>query len=157
MRKRSRYRPGPVAAWLPHSDRMTIEIMSRVMVDKLASGLFDELDANTVAYELNITRRLAVIGGHDDFRQKSDACMAAFVGIRQRQMRTGKWGSTGEEFQILCQHLGGLADYFSRQSVHSIESARQWVLAVNLKMQAAGVISADIGENMKLENIVEAA
>lgn len=157
MRKRSKYRPGPIAAWLPQSDRMTIEIMSRVMVDKLASGLFDELDANTVAYELNITRRLAVIGGHDAIRKNTDACMTAFVGIRQRQMRTGKWGATGEEFQTLRQHLGGLADYFSRQPVHRIESARQWVLAINAKMKAAGVISADVGEDGRLENRVEAA
>lgn len=152
MRKRSAYRPGPVAAWLPKSDRMTIQIMSHVMVDKLAAGLFDEIDANTVAYELNITRRLAVIGGHADARRASDECMAAFVAIRQRQMRTGKWGASGEELQVLRNYLGDLSDYFSRQPVHRIESARQWVLAMNEKMKAAGLIHADISDDGNVIN-----
>lgn len=154
MRKRSRYRPGPVHAWLPKAERTTIEIMSRVIVDKLAAGLFDEIDSNTVGYELNICRRLAAIGGHEAAIKQSDACIAAFVSIRQRQIRTGKWGATGDEFQTLRQHLGDLADYFSRQPVHRIESARRWVLAVNEKMKVAGVISADVGEDMRLENRV---
>jgi hypothetical protein len=157
MRKRSSYRPGPVAAWLPKSDRMTIQIMSHVMVDKLVSGLFDELDANTVAYELNITRRLAVIGNHESIRRAADECMAAYLGIRDRQLKTGKWGANGQEFQTFRQYLGGLSDCFSRQPVHRIESARQWVLAINKKMQAAGALSADIGDDMKLENVVRAA
>jgi len=157
MRKRSSYRPGPVAAWLPKSDRMTIEIMSHVMVDKLVSGLFDELDANTVAYELNICRRLAVIGNHHPIQQAADLCMTAYQGIRNRQLKTGKWGANGEEYQTLRKYLGELSDYFARQPVHRIESARQWVLAINKKMQAAGALSADIGDDMKLENVVRAA
>ena len=157
MRKRSSYRPGPIAAWLPKSDRMTIEIMSHVMVDKLVSGLFDDLDSNTIAYELNITRRLAVIGNHEPIKQAADECMGAFIGIRTRQIKTGKWGANGEEFQTLRKHLGDLSDYFARQPVHRIESARQWVLRINRKMQEAGALSADIGDDMKLENIVRAA
>lgn len=158
MRKRNKkYHPGPVHSWLPRSDRMTIQIMSHVMVDKLAAGLFDDIDANTIAYELNIARRLAVIGGHESTRDDVDCCMAAFVGIRQRHLRVGKWGANADELQTLRTLLGSLADYFSRQPVHRVEVARQWVLAANLKMQAAGAISADIGENMKLENIVRTA
>lgn len=157
MRKRSKYTPGPVHSWIPKSDRMTIQIMSHVMADKLSSGIFDEIDANTIAYELNIARRLAVIGGHEATRDSVDECMAAFVSVRQRQTRVGKWGATADELQTLRSLLGPLADYFSRQPVHRVETARQWVLAVNRKMQAAGVISADIGEDMRLENVVEAA
>jgi hypothetical protein len=127
------------------------------MVNKLVSGTFSDIDANTVAYELNITRRLAVIGGHESVRQAADECMAAYLGIRDRQMKTGKWGANGQEFQTFRQHLGGLSDYFSRQPVHRIESARQWVLAINRKMQEAGAMSADIGDDMKLENVVMVA
>lgn len=156
MRKRSRYRPGPVAAWLPKADRVNIETMSRFIVDKLAAGLMDELDANTVAYELNIARRLAVIGGHEAARQVADECMAAFISIRQRNLRSQKWGATGEELQTLRNYLGDLSEYFSRQPVHRIESARQWVLAMNQKMKAAGVISADIMDDGKMVNEVKA-
>ena len=157
MRKRSKYKPGPVLSYLPKSDRMTIEIMSHVMIDKLVSGIFDELDANTIAYELNITRRLAVIGNHEPIKQAADECMSAYQSIRARQLRTGKWGANGEEYQTLRKYLGDLSDYFARQPVHRIESARQWVLAINRKMQAAGALSADIGDDMKLENVVRAA
>lgn len=158
MRKRNRkYRPGPVHSWLPREHRTTIQIMSHVMVDKLAAGLFDELDANTMAYELNIARRLAVIGGHHEMRNNADECMESFTAIRQRESRTGKWGASGDEYQTLRQHLGPLADYFSRQPVHRVEAARQWVLSANRKMMEAKVISADVSEDFRLENLVEAA
>lgn len=156
-KRTKKYRPGPKLSLLPIADRTNIQIMSHVMVDKLAAGIFDELDANTMAYELNITRRLAVIVGHDAIRDNADECMAAYVSIRQREARTGKWGATGEEYQTLRQHLGNLSDYFSRQPVHRIESARQWVMAANRKMMAAGVLSADVGEDMRLENMERAA
>lgn len=157
MRKRSHYRPGPIHAWLQKSDRTTIQIMSHVMVDKLAAGIFDEIDANTMAYELNIARRLAVIGGHAVTVDDVDECMSAFTAIRRRHVRVGKWGANAKELKTLRTLLGSLADYFSRQPVHRVEVARQWVLAVNRKMQAAGALSADIGDDMRLENIVEAA
>lgn len=77
--------------------------------------------------------------------------------IHFHHLKTGKWGASGEEFQTLRKHLGNLADYFARQPVHRIESARQWVLRINKKMQEAGALSADIGDDMELENVVRAA
>jgi hypothetical protein len=61
---RRKYRPRPVQTWLPGNIRTDIEIMGFFFSNKLASGTFDAIDSNTVAYLLNVCHKMAVDTGN---------------------------------------------------------------------------------------------
>lgn len=156
MRKRSAYRPRPVTAWMPHSDRRNIELMAYYLAPKLAAGLFDDVDGNTLAYTLNLARTLAVNGGYLAMVSTIDTAMQAFLGIRKRKERLGKWGAAGEELLILEEHLPNIAAWMVIQPVHRIEAARHYVLRINEKMRDSGALFADVTSDGDLENVVAA-
>lgn len=132
MKKRQ---PRPVTSYLPSSERTTLKIMAHVIVDKLAAGLFDEIDDNTLAYLLNVTLYLALDNGNDDIEQSANACLNSVREIRKRKARVGKWGANEDELKALLVSIDACASYFADQPVHRIEAARQRVLAVNRKMR----------------------
>lgn len=133
MKKRQ---PRPVTSWLPSSERTTLKIMAHVIVEKLAAGLFDEVDDNTLAYSLDVSLYLALGNGNDEIVQDAESCLDALREIRQRQRRVGKYGANSEELAVLATRIDACVGYFVDQPVHRIESARQRVLAVNEKLRA---------------------
>jgi len=118
--------------------------------------VFDEVDSSTMAYLLNVGRRLAVFGNRQDMIEKADICMAAFLAIRQRHISLGKWGAAGAELVSLRLHVPDLADYFNAQPLHRLETARKWVMQANERMKAEGLLSADVREDGRMENGVRA-
>lgn len=152
-KRRKSYRgPKPVMSWLPRGERLDIAIMSHTMINKLASGLFDDLDANSMAYLINVVRRLGVQGGNQGVVDGADFCMEAFLAIRQRQLRMEVWGAAGPELVILKSFFPVLTRWFNAQPVHRIAYARIWVLEINQRMQAEGLLSADVRDDGRLEN-----
>lgn len=154
---RKKYRPKPVASWLPAEDRRAIEIIGHYFAPKLAAGLFDDIDANTLAYTLNLVRKMAVDADYQGMITVCDITMTAFLGIRQRFERIGKWGATGPELLLLEEHLPHIAAWFILQPVHRIEEARRYVLKINARMMQEGLLFADITHNGQIENAVKSA
>lgn len=132
MKKRQ---PRPVMSWLPSSERTTLKIMAHVMIEKLAAGLFDEMDDNTLAYTLDVSLYLAMGNGNDEIVQDAESCLDVLREIRQRRQRVGKYGASGDEMEVLATRLDACVSYFVDQPVHRIEAARQRVLAANEKMR----------------------
>lgn len=157
MSKRKKYRPKPIASWLPPEQRRDIEIIGHYFAPKLAAGMFDDMDGNTLAFALNVAHKMAVDTGYQAMINMADVAMQSFLGIRQRRERVGKWGAAGEELLILEEHLPNIASWFITRPVHRIESARKWVYEQNDKMIKAGVLFADIADDGRLENTVKAA
>lgn len=155
MRKRSKYRSKPVADWMPARDRHNIETMAHFLAPKLAAGLFDDIDGNTLAYTLNLAHKLAADGGYMDMLRTVDVAMEAFLSVRRRKERIGKWGAAGEELLILEEHLPNIAAWMVQQPVHRLADARAYVLRINEKMRSQGALFADITSDGKLENVVE--
>ena len=151
---RKPYKPKPVAHWFGRDARNDIEIMAHYFAPKLAAGLFDTVDGNTLAYLLNLCRRIAVMSHYQSMVVTTDVCMEAFLSIRQRHDRTGKWGASGEELTILEEALPHIGQWIFTQPVHRVEKAREFVLKVNKKIQLAGALFADVTDDGRLENLV---
>lgn len=157
MKPRKKYRPKPIASWLSAEDRTAIELIGYYFAPKLAAGIFDEIDANTTAYTLNLARKMAVDADYQAMITFCDTAMSAFLSVRQRFERLGKWGASGQELLILEEHLPNIAAWFVLQPVHRIETARRYVLRINAKMMQENLLFADITQSGKIENAVKAA
>lgn len=154
-RKRRTIRP--LQSWLPRNVARDIEIIGYFFTRKLASGTFDMVDSNTVAYLLNVAHKLAIDHGHDDMRGIADQAIAAYLGIRRRHDRTGKYGATGPELVTLRETMPAIAEYFATRPQHHLDAARHYVLRVNEKMRQAGMVYAEPTKDGRFENVEMAA
>lgn len=157
MRKRSNRKPRPLQTWLENNIKTDIEIMGFFFANKLASGTFDAIDSNTVAYLLNVCHKLAVDHKRNDMLTHCDAAIAAYLGIRRRHDKTGKYGATGPELVTLREVMPAIAEYFATRPQHHIEAARIYVLRVNEQMRQAGIVYAEPTKDGRFENVEMAA
>jgi len=149
---RKPYRARPVQSWLPADLRHDIEIMAHFLAPKLAAGMFGDIDGNTLAYMLNIARRIAIEGGYTSMISMVDTTMHAFLGVRQRRERLGKWGAAGEELLVIEESLPNIATWLITQPVHRILAARAWVLKANATMARMGALFAEVSDDLRIEN-----
>lgn len=156
-RPRKRRTKRPLQSWLSGSVRTDIEIMGFFFHNKLASGTFDALDSNTVAYLLNVTNKLAIDSGNTTMVEITDRAIAAYLGIRRRHDRTGQYGATGPELVTLKETMPEIANYFTTSPQHRLESARAYVLRVNEKMRKAGIVYGEPTRDGRIENAEMAA
>ena len=154
---RRKYRPRPLQTWLAPEIRIPIDIMGFFFTDKLASLTFDAIDSNTVAYLLNVCHKIAVDTRHAEMLSTCDAAIAAYIGIRRRHDKTGQYGASGPELVTLRETMPAIAHYFTTSPQHRLEQARAYVLRVNEKMRAAGMVYAEPGRDGTLNNVEMAA
>jgi len=154
---RRKYRPRPVQTWLPGNIRMDIEIMGFFFTDKLASMTFDAIDSNTVAYLLNVCHKMAADTRNQSMLDACDAAIAAYLGIRRRHDKTGQYGASGPELITMRESMPIIANYFTTSPQHRLDQARAYVLRINEKMRAAGIVYAEPGMDGKLHNTEMAA
>ena len=111
MRKRSKYRPKPVRA-LPKIFRhdkeseVALQLIPHQELEKFKTGEADEYTWNTVCFRLNWGYVMS--GDHFDSaeaRELMEKSLAAIKSVKDRHDRTSKWGTTGEEFNIIGQAL----------------------------------------------------
>ncbi len=111
MRKRSKYRPKPVPA-LPKIFRhnkesdIALQLVPHQELEKFKTGEADEITWNTVCFRLNWGYVMS--GDHFDSveaRELMEQSLKAIRSVKDRHDRTGKWGTTGEEFNIIGQAL----------------------------------------------------
>lgn len=111
MKKRSKYRPKPVAV-LPrifrHSKEADIDLqlVPHQELEKFKTGEADEYTWNTVCFRLNWGYVMS--GDHFDSieaRELMESSLAAIKSVKTRHEKTGRWGTTGEEFNIIGQAL----------------------------------------------------
>lgn len=150
-RKRRTIRP--IQTWLPGNIRTDIEIMGFFFTNKLAAGTFDAIDSNTVAYLLNVCHKMAADTRNIAMTAACDAAIAAYIGIRLLYERTGQYGATGPDLVALRETMPVIANYFTTSPQHRLEAARAYVLRVNEKMRAAGVLYAEPGRDGTLNNV----
>lgn len=149
---RKKYRPRPIQTWLPGSVRTDIDIMGFFFTQKLASGTFDAIDSNTVAYLLNVCHKMAVDTNNCEMIATCDEAIEAYRSIRRRHDRTVKYGASGPELLTLESAMPLIANYFTTSPQHRLAQAREYVLRVNEQMRASGVVYADISKDGRLEN-----
>ncbi len=111
MKKRSKYRPKPVLA-LPkifrHNKQAEVDLqfIPHMELEKFKTGDADEYTWNTVCFRLNWGYVMS--GDHFDSveaRELMEKSLAAIKSVKDRHDRTSKWGTTGEEFNIIGQAL----------------------------------------------------
>lgn len=110
MRKRSKYRPKP--AVLPkmfrHSKEadINLQLVPHQELEKFKTGEADEYTWNTVCFRLNWGYVMS--GDHFDSveaRELMEQSLKAIRSVKTRHEKTGRWGTTGEEFNIIGQAL----------------------------------------------------
>ena len=111
MKKRSKYRPKPVLA-LPkifrHSKEAEVDLqfIPHMELQKFKTGDADEYTWNTVCFRLNWGYVMS--GDHFDSveaRELMEQSLAAIKSVKARHERTNKWGTSGEEFNVIGQAL----------------------------------------------------
>jgi hypothetical protein len=111
VKKRSKYRPKPVLA-LPkifrHNKQAEVDLqfIPHMELEKFKTGDADEYTWNTVCFRLNWGYVMS--GDHFDSveaRELMEKSLAAIKSVKDRHDRTSKWGTTGEEFNIIGQAL----------------------------------------------------
>ncbi len=111
MRKRSKYRPKPVRV-LPKIFRhdkeseIALQLVPHQELEKFKTGEADEYTWNTVCFRLNWGYVMS--GDHFDSveaRELMEQSLKAIRSVKDRHERTSKWGTTGEEFNIIGQAL----------------------------------------------------
>lgn len=157
MRKRNHRKPRPLQTWLEKNVKTDIEIMGFFFANKLASGTFDAIDSNTVAYLLNVCHKIAVDYSHKEMIATTDSAIAAYIGIRRRHDKTGKYGATGPELVTLRETMPAIAEYFATRPQHHIEAARIYVLRINEQMRKSGIVYAEPTNDGRFENVEMAA
>ena len=144
MRKRSKYRPKPVPA-LPkifrHSKESdtALQLVPHQELEKFKSGDADEYTWNTVCFRLNWGYVMS--GDHFDSveaRELMEQALAAIRSVKTRHERTSKWGTTGEEFNIIGHALNLTDDMQMNTTRRQQEDSLNTLLRLNeLKIRGA--------------------
>ena len=143
MRKRSKYRPKP--AVLPkmfrHSKEADIDLqlVPHQELEKFKTGEADEYTWNTVCFRLNWGYVMS--GDHFDSveaRELMERSLAAIRSVKTRHEKTGRWGTTGEEFNIIGQALVLTDDMQMNTTRKQQDQSLQTLLRLNeLKIKGA--------------------
>ncbi len=137
MRKRSKYRPKPVPA-LPKIFRhnkesdIALQLVPHQELEKFKTGEADEITWNTVCFRLNWGYVMS--GDHFDSveaRELMKQSLKAIRSVKDRHDRTGKWGTTGEEFNIIGQALNLTDDMQMNTTRRQQEDSLNTLLRLN--------------------------
>ncbi len=137
MRKRSKYRPKPVPA-LPKIFRhnkesdIALQLVPHQELEKFKTGEADEITWNTVCFRLNWGYVMS--GDHFDSveaRELMEQSLKAIRSVKDRHDRTGKWGTTGEEFNIIGQALNLTDDMQMNTTRRQQEDSLNTLLRLN--------------------------
>lgn len=146
------YRPKNVMAYVKPAEQLDYKIMSFFFTHKLAAGTFQDLDGQKLAYMLNVAHTVAVRFKNELMIKKIEAAMEAYIGIRQRKERTGRWGAAGQEFLVLKSCSPGIAEYMITHPIHHILQAQDYVDKCQKKLRERRLLSADVDEHGNLIN-----
>lgn len=143
MRKRSKYRPKP--AVLPkmfrHSKEADIDLqlVPHQELEKFKTGEADEYTWNTVCFRLNWGYVMS--GDHFDSveaRELMERSLKAIRSVKTRHEKTGRWGTTGEEFNIIGQALNLTDEMQMNTTRKQQDQSLQTLLRLNeLKIKGA--------------------
>jgi hypothetical protein len=137
MRKRSKYRPKPVPA-LPKIFRhnkesdIALQLVPHQELEKFKTGEADEITWNTVCFRLNWGYVMS--GDHFDSveaRELMEQSLKAIRSVKDRHERTSKWGTTGEEFNIIGQALNLTDDMQMNTTRRQQEDSLNTLLRLN--------------------------
>ncbi len=137
MRKRSKYRPKPVPA-LPKIFRhnkesdIALQLVPHQELEKFKTGEADEITWNTVCFRLNWGYVMS--GDHFDSveaRELMKQSLKAIRSVKDRHDRTGKWGTTGEEVNIIGQALNLTDDMQMNTTRRQQEDSLNTLLRLN--------------------------
>jgi len=117
---RKAYRPKGVARPLSNDQRRDLELAARVHVNKLWNGTLDAQGWNTLAAHLNVCAVLSQDG-------RFQPAMDALESIRQRQIRTGVYGATGEERGVVMEQFNQAVGYLGGRTDRQVAKAVQTV------------------------------
>lgn len=143
MRKRSKYRPKP--AVLPkmfrHSKEadINLQLVPHQELEKFKTGEADEYTWNTVCFRLNWGYVMS--GDHFDSveaRELMEQSLKAIRSVKTRHEKTGRWGTTGEEFNIIGQALNLTDEMQMNTTRKQQDQSLQTLLRLNeLKIKGA--------------------
>lgn len=143
MRKRSKYRPKP--AVLPkmfrHSKEadINLQLVPHQELEKFKTGEADEYTWNTVCFRLNWGYVMS--GDHFDSveaRELMEQSLKAIRSVKTRHEKTGRWGTTGEEFNIIGQALNLTDEMQMNTTRKQQDESLQTLLRLNeLKIKGA--------------------
>ena len=143
MRKRSKYRPKP--AVLPkmfrHSKEadINLQLVPHQELEKFKTGEADEYTWNTVCFRLNWGYVMS--GDHFDSveaRELMERSLASIRSVKTRHEKTGRWGTTGDEFNIIGQALNLTDEMQMNTTRKQQDQSLQTLLRLNeLKIKGA--------------------
>lgn len=126
MRKRSKYRakcissPMLINRGLINDD---LELRERLIVESFAFGYAGKHEFDSLADMRNV---LIIAAAHKDDAPIIELCNAMSIplqAIRERHAKTGKFGVTGNELQMMRTFCGVYRDFWMRQPVSLYEAA----------------------------------
>ncbi len=115
---RKAYRSKGVA--LTPGQKRDMELAVRIHIHKLWLGALDSPGWNTLAAHLNVCAIIANDGRYEP-------AMAALDAIRDRKSRTGVYGATGDERNLLMDQFNDAVEYLSGKTDMQVANAVQAV------------------------------
>lgn len=141
-RPKKKYKPKPVLA-LPKTIRhnaqadLALQLIPHSELEKFKTGDADEGTWHTVCFRLNWGYVMA--GDHFDSVEAvilMEASLAAVRLIKERHQKTGKWGTTGKEFNVIGQALNLTDDMQMETTRRQQDQSLETLLKLNeLKMK----------------------
>ena len=118
---------------------MALQLIPHSELEKFKTGDADEFTWNTICFRLNWGYVMS--GDHFDSveaRIMMEASLAAISLIKQRHERTGKWGTTGKEFNVIGQALNLTDDMQMNTTRRQQDQSLDTLMKLNeLKMKGA--------------------
>jgi hypothetical protein len=118
---------------------VALQLIPHQELEKFKTGEADEYTWNTVCFRLNWGYVMS--GDHFDSveaRELMEQSLAAIKSVKDRHERTGKWGTTGEEFNIIGQALNLTDDMQLNTTRRQQDESLNTLLRLNeLKIQGA--------------------
>ena len=116
-----------------------LQLIPHSELEKFKTGDADEVTWNTVCFRLNWGYVMA--GDHFDSVEAvilMEASLAAVRLIKERHEKTGKWGTTGKEFNVIGQALNLTDDMQMETTRRQQDQSLDTLLKLNeLKMKGA--------------------
>lgn len=137
-RKRSTYRPRPISAPMLVNrgiQENAIDTRELMMVQAFSGGWATTHHFDNLA---DMRNALTLAAAHKDDESALAMCEAMrviFANLRERHARTGRFGLTGDELQLLRQFVDLYRDFWLRQPVSLYEWACDEIGKHNLSNQ----------------------
>lgn len=126
MRKRGKYVRRPVSPPMivcRGLQQDNLETKERIIVESFALGFADEYHLHAIQDMSNVLSLAAEYKKDDSAKTMCEAMKICILNIMDRHKKTGRYGASGDELNLMREFVGVYSDFWLRQPVKLYEVA----------------------------------